>query len=537
MIATAHVDTFARDNLPPKDQWPEFKFDLPELQYPERMNCASVLLDDMVRSGHGGRIAIRAPDAECSYAQLQAQANRLANLLVRDMGLEPGNRVLLRGPNNPMMAASWLAVFKAGGICVGTMPLLRAKELTEIVNKAQITHALCDKRLEAELNLALPNCPTLKRVCYWYDDETDALIQKCSAEFKTLDTSAEDVALIAFTSGTTGKPKGTMHFHRDVIAMCDCFPRSCLKPTQDDVFIGTPPLAFTFGLGGLLCFPLRFGASTALVERLPPEALLESIGRFKATILFTAPTMYRALAGIWKNYDLSSLKKCVSAGEALPDATRQLFKQASGIEIIDGIGATEMIHIFISHAPEHVKRGATGHAIPGYTAAVLDENGERCAPGQIGRLAVKGPTGCRYLADDRQRAYVPGGKMRGWNLTGDAYVMDMDGYFIYQARTDDMIISAGYNIAGPEVEGALLSHPAVAECGVVGKPDEERGMIVSAFVVLRKNFPAGNEMKKDLQEHVKRNIAPYKYPREIEFVAALPRTETGKLQRFKLRTP
>jgi 2-aminobenzoate-CoA ligase len=536
VIRSAHIDSFARDNLPPREQWPEFIFQLPELQYPARMNCAAVLLDDMIEAGHGDRIALHAPDGECTYAQLQAQANRIANLLVREMGLKPGNRVLLRGPNNPMMAASWLAVFKAGGICVGTMPLLRAKELTEIINKAEITHALCDKRLEAELKLALPACPSLKSTKYWYDDATDALIGKQSESFQNVDTAADDVALIAFTSGTTGKPKGTMHFHRDVVAMCDCFPRSCLKPTRDDIFIGSPPLAFTFGLGGLLCFPLRFGASTALVEKLTPETLLESIAKFKATILFTAPTMYRALAGIWKNYDLSSLKKCVSAGEALPDATRQLFKQASGIEIIDGIGATEMIHIFISHAPEHVKRGATGQAIPGYTAAVLDENGERCAPGQIGRLAVKGPTGCRYLADERQKDYVPGGKMRGWNLTGDAYVMDMDGYFIYQARTDDMIISAGYNIAGPEVEGALLSHPAVAECGVIGQPDDERGMVVKAFVVLKPENKPDDEMKKNLQEHVKRNIAPYKYPREIEFVAALPRTETGKLQRFKLRT-
>jgi 2-aminobenzoate-CoA ligase len=314
--------------------------------------------------------------------------------------------------------------------------------------------------------------------------------------------------------------------------MCDCFPRSCLKPGPEDVFIGSPPLAFTFGLGGLLCFPLRFGASTALVEKFTPETLLEAIATFRATILFTAPTMYRALAGIWKNYELPTLKKCVSAGEALPDATRKLFREASGIEIIDGIGSTEMIHIFISHAPEHVKYGATGHAIPGYTATVLDDEGRRCAPGQIGRLAVKGPTGCRYLADERQAAYV----QDGWNVTGDAYVMDMDGYFHYQARTDDMIISAGYNIAGPEVEGALLSHPAVAECGVVGAPDEERGMIVKAFVVLKKDFQADDAMKKDLQDHVKRNIAPYKYPREVVFVAALPRTETGKLQRFKLRT-
>ena len=536
-MRSAHADSFARDNLPPREQWPELRFDLPELQYPERMNCAAVLVDDMVKAGHGERIAIRAPFGssiyECTYLQLQAQANRIANLLVREMGLEPGNRVLLRGPNNPMMAASWLGVFKAGGICVGTMPLLRAKELTEIVNKAQVTHALCDKRLEDELRLALPACPTLKSIKCWYDDATDALIGRQSIEFRNVDTAAEDVALIAFTSGTTGKPKGTMHFHRDVIAMCDCFPRSCLKPSPQDIFIGSPPLAFTFGLGGLLCFPLRFGASTALVEKLTPETLLEAIRKFRATILFTAPTMYRALAGIWKNYDLSTLKKCVSAGEALPDATRQLFKQASGIEIIDGIGSTEMIHIFISHAPEHVKRGATGHAIPGYSAAVLDENGERCAPGQIGRLAVKGPTGCRYLADERQKNYV----QNGWNLTGDAYVMDMDGYFLYQARTDDMIISGGYNIAGPEVEGALLTHPAVAECAVVGKPDEARGMVVKAFVVLKKGFSSNSDLTKELQDHVKRNIAPYKYPRAVEFVDSLPRTETGKLQRFKLRTP
>jgi 2-aminobenzoate-CoA ligase len=386
------------------------------------------------------------------------------------------------------------------------------------------------------LKLALPNCPTLKEIRYWYADDRnslDFLSRNSSPEFKNVDTAAEDVALIAFTSGTTGKPKGTLHFHRDVIAMCDCFPRSCLQPTAEDVFIGTPPLAFTFGLGGLLCFPLRFGASTVLVEKFTPDTLLESIQNFGATILFTAPTMYRALAGLWKNYNLGSLEKCVSAGEALPDATRQLFKRATAIEIIDGIGATEMIHIFISHAPERVKPGATGYAIPGYTATVLDENGKRCAPGQVGRLAVKGPTGCRYLADERQGAYV----QKGWNITGDAYVMDAEGYFIYQARTDDMIISAGYNIAGPEVEGALLAHPAVAECGVVGRPDEERGMIVSAFIVLKKNFSASPEMKRELQEHVKRSIAPYKYPREIEFVAALPRTETGKLQRFKLRTP
>jgi 2-aminobenzoate-CoA ligase len=434
-----------------------------------------------------------------------------------------------------MMAACWFAVMKAGGVCVATMPLLRAKELTDIVTKAQVSHALCDKRLAAELEAALPDCPTLKCIKYWQDDAPDSVDALCPRQpltFHNVDTAAEDVALIAFTSGTTGKPKGTMHFHRDVIAMCDAFPRSCLRAAKDDIFCGTPPLAFTFGLGGMLAFPMRVGASTVLVERLTPETLLETIQRHNATVCFTAPTMYRAMGGLAKDYDLRSLKKCVSAGEALPDATRQLFKQATGIEIIDGIGSTEMIHIFISHTPERVRRGATGYAIPGYKATVLDEEGNICKPGVVGRLAVKGPTGCRYLADERQKIYV----QDGWNLTGDAYSMDEDGYFYFHSRTDDLIISAGYNIAGPEVEGALLAHAAVAECGVVGAPDEERGTIVKAYVVVKPGFQRSGAMVAELQEHVKKSIAPYKYPRAIEFVDALPRTETGKLQRFKLRT-
>jgi 2-aminobenzoate-CoA ligase len=534
MTYTAHVDRFARDNLPPRSQWPEFLFELPELKYPARMNCATELLDKPVTRGHGHRIALRSAEGDCTYTQLFTQANRLANVLVRDMGLKPGNRVLLRGPNNPMMAACWFAVMKAGGVCVATMPLLRAKELTDIIRKAEVTHALCDKRLEAELAAAAANCPTLREVRYWYDeapDSLDVLALKQPVLFTNAATAADDVALIAFTSGTTGKPKGTMHFHRDVIAMCDCFPRSCLNTHKDDIYCGTPPLAFTFGLGGMLCFPLRFGASTVLVEKHTPENLLETIQRFKATVCFSSPVMYRGMAAIAKDFDLSSLKHCVSAGEALPDATRQLFKDATGIEIIDGIGSTEMIHIFISHTPERVRRGATGYAIPGYRATVLDEEGRVCPPGTVGRLAVKGPTGCRYLADERQKNYV----QDGWNVTGDAYRMDEDGYFFYQARTDDMIISAGYNIAGPEVEGALLAHPAVAECGVIGAPDAGRGTIVKAFVVLKPEFRRDGETVKALQEHVKRTIAPYKYPRAIEFVDSLPRTETGKLQRFKLR--
>ncbi len=538
MAYTAHVDTFARKNLPPKSQWPEFIFELPELQYPARMNCAAELLDSMVERGHGERPVIHTlidgRRYSCTYRQLMVRANQIAHVIRKDMALVPGTRVLLRGPNNPEMAACWFAVIKAGCIAVATMPLLRAKELKQIIDKARVSAALCDYRLAEEMELAKSQCADMKQVLYFNSGRRgslDDLLEFHPAEFENVDTALDDVALIAFTSGTTGQPKGTMHFHRDVIAMCDCWPRSCLKPDKKDIFCGTPPIAFTFGLGGMLCFPMRFGASTVLIEKLTPELLLQTVQDFKATTCFTAPTFYRQMAGLVRNHNLASLKKCVSAGEALPDATRQLFKQASGIEIIDGLGSTEMIHMFVSHTTERVRRGATGYAIPGYRATVLDESGKPCPPGVVGRLAVKGPTGCRYLADERQKNYVE----RGWNITGDAYSMDQDGYFYFQARTDDMIISAGYNIAGPEVESALLGHEAVAECGVVGIPDEERGQIVKAFVILKPGYTANEPMARALQDFVKAAIAPYKYPRRIEFVGSLPRTETGKLQRFKLR--
>jgi len=535
---TAHIDTFARDNLPPPDRMPEFLFERPEVRYPKRMNCATELLDKMVAGGHGDRPVIHTMidgrKYHGTYQQLLERANRIAHVLAEDLMLVPGSRVLLRGPNNPMMAACWFGIIKAGCIAVATMPLLRAKELKQIIDKARCAVALCDIRLDEEMQLAHAQCPDLKQVLYFNDGAPgsleDALAPK-PLTFDNVETAADDVALIAFTSGTTGQPKGCMHYHRDVVAMCDLFPRSCLKPGPDDIFCGTPPLAFTFGLGGMLCFPMRAGASTVLIEKLTPEDLLQTIQDFHATVCFTAPTFYRQMAELAPKYDLSTLKKCVSAGEALPDPIRQAFKAATGIEILDGLGSTEMIHIFVSHSEKRVRAGATGYAIPGYRATVLDEDGKPCSPGVVGHLAVKGPTGCKYLADDRQTVYV----QNGWNVTGDAYSMDKDGYFYYQARTDDMIISAGYNIAGPEVETALLTHDAVAECGVVGVPDATRGMIVKAYVVLKPGYRDDAAMAKALQDHVKAAIAPYKYPRAVEFVTELPRTETGKLQRFKLR--
>ena len=532
--ASAHVDTFTRDHLPPREQWPELIFELPELQFPARINCAHDLLDAWVVHGQGARLCLQAAGVRWTYADLQARANAIAQVLVDDLGLRPGNRVLLRGANTPELAACWFAVQKAGGVAVATMPLLRAKELCQVIDKAQISHALCDARLADELVLALPLCPTLRQICHFRSarpDGLEALAAAKSGQFTNVDTAADDCALIAFTSGTTGAPKGTMHFQRDLLAICRCWPPHVLHPQPMDVFIGSPPLAFTFGLGGLLLFPLSVGASAVLLEKAAPELLLPAITQYRASICITAPTSYRAMAAQANGHDLSSLRHCVSAGEALPASTRQMWRDATGIELIDGIGATELLHIFISHDEAHAKPGATGVPVPGYRACVLDDQGQILPAGQVGHLAVKGPTGCRYLADERQRAYV----LNGWNLTGDAYLVDTDGYFVYQARTDDMIISGGYNIAGPEVEQALLSHPAVAECGVIGVPDEARGQLVKAVVVLRDGFVAGPEMAGTLQDFVKETIAPYKYPRAIEFRTSLPRTETGKLQRFRLR--
>ncbi len=535
MTYTAQVDTFARDNLPPRELWPEFVFDLPGLRYPERLNAATELVTRAAERGWAQRPAIRAPGGvRWSYAELDANASRIARVLTEDLGLVPGNRVLLRAPNNPLYAACFFGVLKAGGIAVGTMPLLRAKELTDIVTKAEVSHALCDVRLAAELEAARPQCPTLRWIAFFGAggaDGLETLMAQKSPTFATVDTAADDTALIAFTSGTTGKPKGTMHFHRDLIAACDCWPPAMLKANPEDVFTGSPPLAFTFGLGGLLLFPLRAGASTLLIERPAPDALLPAIAEHRASVLFTAPTSYRAMAAHAKAHDLSSLRRCVSAGEPLPAATRILWKEATGIDIVDGIGSTEMFHIFISSDDAHVKPGAIGVVVPGYRAAIMGRDGRPAPPGTVGRLAVKGPTGCRYLADERQRNYVHD----GWNYTGDAFVVDDDGFYVYHARTDDMIISAGYNIGAPEVEDALLHHPAVAECGVIGAPDEERGQIVKAFVVVRPGFERGPALVAEMQDFVKKAIAPYKYPRAIDFIAALPRTETGKLQRAKLR--
>jgi 2-aminobenzoate-CoA ligase len=535
MIRSAHVDTFARDHLPPPGQWPEFLFDLPDVRYPDRLNCVSAFVDDWVAGGHGDRTCLISPAERVSYGQLADRVNRIANVLTRDLGLVPGNRVLLRGPNSPMMVAAYFAVIKAGGVVVATMPLLRAKEIAFPLTKAEIRLALCDVRLADEMEKARSLAPTLERIIYWGREDADsleALMMKPGYEsFETCDTASDDVCLVAFTSGTTGVPKGTMHFHRDMLAICDTFGKYVLCANPDDRFIGSPPIAFTFGLGGLVLFPLRIGAATILLEKAAPDDLLLAFRQFGATVCFTAPTAYRYMLGKLAGHDLSMLRKCVSAGETLPAVTFEAWRSATGIRIIDGLGSTEMLHVFVSCREEDMRAGATGKAIPGYEARVIDEAGGEVRRGTAGRLATRGPTGCRYLDDKRQAEYV----QNGWNITGDTYVQAEDGYFRYQARSDDMIISAGYNIAGPEVETALLTHPAVAECGVVGQPDDERGQIVKAYVILRNGFAPDLAMTQQLQEHVKATVAPFKYPRAIEYVSSLPRTETGKLQRFELR--
>ncbi|MGZ5195635.1 MAG: AMP-binding protein [Ramlibacter sp.] len=535
-FVSAQRDRFVHDRLPAAAQWPQLRYDLPELRFADQLNLVQELLDNAQAKGFADRPLLRSSRITLTYTDVRDRVDRICRVLTEDLGLVPGNRVLLRGGNTIGLALAWLAVVKAGLVAVATMPLLRARELGDIIDKAQPTVALCDIKLLDELELARQERPVLATVVPFNAMNEPGSLAVRSAQkdggFAPCPTSADDIAMMAFTSGTTGKPKAAVHTHRDVLAACECWPRHVLRATPDDVVVGTPPLAFSFGLGGLLVFPMWAGASVYFPDApYTPEAMVRMINEVGATICYTAPTFYRQMAPFAREHGLGKLRICVSAGEGLPDATRQLWKQASGIEMTDGIGATEMFHIFISSAPQDVRRGAIGKVVAGYAAKVVDDDGKEVPRGTIGKLAGTGPTGCKSLDDPRQANYVK----NGWNYPGDAFMQDEDGYFFYQARADDMIITAGYNVGGPEVEDALLRHPAVAECGVIGKPDDERGMIVKAFCVLKPGHPGDAAMVKTLQEHVKASIAPFKYPREVQFVDSLPRTETGKLQRFKLR--
>ncbi|MFW6692370.1 AMP-binding protein [Streptomyces sp. MAR4 CNX-425] len=529
---SAHADSFARDHLPPAGQWPELVFPLPGLRYPDRLNCGAELLDATVERFGAGRPALHTDAGESwSYGELQRRTDHIAHVLTDDLGVLPGNRVLLRGPTTPWLVACWLAVMKAGAVAVTVLAAQRAHELRGICDIARVRHALCDARALDDLTQA--EVAGLTVVPYGGDGPGD-LLRLADAKpdtYAPVETSADDVALIAFTSGTTGRPKGCVHFHRDVLAIADTFSEHVLRPVPEDVFAGSPPLGFTFGLGGLVVFPMRAGASALLLEQAGPDRLLPAVAEHRVSVLFTAPTAYRAMLEKLDAYDIGSLRRCVSAGENLPAATWQAWRERTGLRIINGIGATEMLHIFISAADGDARPGTTGVPVPGYEARVVDADGAPVPDGEPGLLAVRGPTGCRYLADERQREYVRG----GWNFTGDTYVREPDGYFRYVARADDMIISAGYNIAGPEVEDALLRHPDVREAAVVGRPDAERGTVVVAYAVLRDGVPRGPETAAALREFTKGEITPYKCPKEIVFTDALPRTPTGKLQRYRLR--
>ncbi len=526
-----YEDNFAHESLPSLDLQPDYVFlDLPEFQRPEMLNCVEKLLDNHIQEGRGDAICIRTFDSTWSYQDLYEKANQIAHVLVDDLGLKSGNRVLIRSANNPMMVACWFAVLKAGGIVVATMPLLRSKELTTIIDCAEISHAFCDKDLEGEMHLVKSNF--LKKVCFYRNSELDELMQGKPKTFSNYHSKSDSVALIGFTSGTTGLPKMTSHYHKDILHICEAFPNYSLQPKPNDIFTGSPPLGFTFGLGGLVLFPMYFGASTFLIEKPSPDLLLQAIQEHKITVCFTAPTAWRVITTKVKDFDISSLRKCVSAGETLPLAVWNDWYNATGLKIIDGIGATEMLHIFISSNEENMKPGATGVAISGYEAKVINNNGMEVPPNEPGRLAVRGITGCKYLKRvDKQKGYVE----NGWNITGDIFRQDEEGYFWFVARGDDMIISSGYNIGAVEVESVLLTHDKISECAVVGLPDTERGMVVCAHIVLKEKDNASEEMKVAIQQWFKEIAAPYKYPRVINFVNELPKTETGKIQRYKLK--
>ncbi len=532
---TGHVDTFTRDRLPDAEDWPEI---VPLFDYPEWLNVGVELSDRMVERGFGDNIALIGNGRRRTYKELSDWSNRIAHALVDSYGVRPGNRVLIRSANNPAMVACWLAATKVGAVVVNTMPMLRAGELAAIVDKAEISHALCDTRLMEELVACAKGSGFLRTVVGFdgtsnHDAELDRVALTKPVRFQAARTGRDDVALLGFTSGTTGDPKATMHFHRDLLVIADGYAAEVLQVVPQDVFVGSPPLAFTFGLGGLAVFPLRFGAAAALLEQASPANMVALIEEHRATVCFTAPTAYRAmLKAMEAGADLSSLRAAVSAGETLPAPVYDEWMQRTGKPMLDGIGATEMLHIFITNRFDDHHPGCTGRPVMGYQARIVGEDMQELPRGEVGRLAVKGPTGCRYLADARQKTYV----RQGWNLTGDSFWQDEAGRFHFAARSDDMIISAGYNIAGPEVEAALLSHEAVLECAVVGAPDDERGMVVEAHVVLMAGQVGDALMVKLLQDHVKAVIAPYKYPRRVQFVEALPKTQTGKIQRFRLKT-
>ncbi|WP_343054971.1 AMP-binding protein [Azospirillum oleiclasticum] len=533
---TGHVDRFTVDRLPEPAQWPDLRCVGGGLTYPARLNVASELIDRWVGQGHGDRDCLIGAGGIWSYARVAATVDRIARVLTEDCGLVPGNRVLLRGPNTPMLVACWLAVVKAGGVAVATMPLLRAAELAQIIDRAQVDVALCDERFANDLLAGAPAELPVLTFNGTAPDRLEARIARKPDGFTAADTAATDVAVIAFTSGTTGRPKATAHFHRDLLSVADLSPRAILRTRPDDVFCGTPSIAFAYGLGGLLLFPLRVGASVVLLERTTPECLLDGIRRHRATLLFTVPTAYRALTALIEEQGstgdaLPSLRLCVSAGEPLPASTFEAWKAATGCIILDSLGTTELLNAVIHADPADLRPGATGKPVPGYEAMVVDDQFNPVPPGQVGRLAVRGPTGCRYLDDPRQANYV----QRGWNLTGDAFHVDGDGFFWYHARTDDLIVSGGYKISGLEVEDVLLHHDLVEECAVIASPDPLRGTVPKAFVVVRDGVALTNDLARDLQDYVKTRIAPYKYPRAVEFLEQLPRTETGKVQRYKLR--
>ncbi len=532
---SAHTDTFTRDNLPPSQLWPQISLD--GFDYPEELNAGVELTDTMVKRGFGDHVALIGNGRRRTYKELSDWTNRIAYALTEDFGIKPGNRILIRSANNPAMVACWLAATKAGAVVVNTMPMLRAGELGKIVDKAEVALALCDTRLMDELVTCAKTSKFLKQVIGFdgtanHDAELDRIALSKPVTFDAVRTGRDDVALLGFTSGTTGEPKATMHFHRDLLIIADGYAKEILGVTPDDVFVGSPPLAFTFGLGGLAIFPLRFGATATLLENASPANMIEIIETYNATISFTAPTAYRAMmAAMHQGANLASLRAAVSAGETLPAPVFDEWIAKTGKPILDGIGSTEMLHIFISNRFGDAAPASTGKPVVGYEAKVVDDDMTEKPHGEVGKLAVRGPTGCRYLADKRQSAYV----RDGWNLTGDSFSQGLDGYFHFAARNDDMIISSGYNIAGPEVEAALLAHPDVKECAVIGASDEARGQIVEAHVVLKEGVGPDADTVKRLQDHVKATIAPYKYPRAVKFTDALPKTATGKIQRFRLR--
>ena len=541
--------------LPPEEMRPEKVYSIPEVQdYPARLNPARELLDRNVEEGRGGKPALLFQDRVITYGALAEQANRLGNVLASH-GVEEEDRVVILSPNQPLSLVANFAALKLGAVPVPASPLLSPPEVSWVINNSEARALLVHTAMLPLVEKARPEFssePVVLGLAPPSDELSKAdvesvlpLMEKADAALEAVLREKDRVGILLYTSGTTGKPKGVVHLVEEILAVADTFGHYGWKLRDDDVVFSPAPLAFAAGYGAMAIIPFRFGAAVSIMPRFEPEAAFETVQQHHATVLTILPTSYRKMLqveGAEKRFDLSSVRMCTGGGEALTAETYGQWLDRFGLEIFEGFGTTEMFYVFVSVAvTEKAKPGSIGTPVPGYEVKVVSEEGNEVGPGEIGRMVAKGPTGTLYWRPqeengrlmESQRHAVVG---KGWNVVGDYLYGDEDGYFWFVSREDDLIKSSGYRIGPEEIEMVILKHPAVADAGVIGVPDPVRGQNTKAFVVLTEGYAPSGELKQEIIDFCRNDIAVYKLPREVEFVETLPRTVTGKLLRRVLRT-